>query len=521
MSGSIFDLALLDVSNQSPPFSDPIVGTDNTIVSIVFVNGSRKLLGIGSTEYGELGGVSTTPPASSTFLSINNNIGFSPYESNIRIIAGGQNMFGFIYQNNGIVVEDEIYTWGRNHKYQLGRGGKDSSDSNIITQQSGPGRVDISNVTFTGNDRIRTYQMGWEHAHATTQNNRVFSWGDNFYGQLGLSAGISDASISGIEPQEIDLSLGGDTPYAVYGGKSFSVVLTNQRNVYAYGINDHLQLGISDGGTTDLCETPIQIDISDVNHVSVGEAFTVVVRGDGTVWGWGDDRHGQISSVATTGSQRDIAVPTQITSVSDAVYATAGKNHTAILRSNGTITLTGDNTYNQVSQPENNVNLIFGLAVANNTFYVELDDDVYVYGAGTNDGSALLGNGNDTTDPANPIYITPSTNGTQTNADIRVLYNNILVLEYQLIPVSKPADPLLKYDDDFILSSSEYLDQKKAICFVKDLARTTDSVISDADACCPPGVNTKPIIRFRSFKEQMEYERGLLILNKTCLLKSS
>lgn len=522
MSTDLLNLSVRSLDTQTSPFSNPIVGTGNTLLIKADINGNTFLVGIGSTESGELGVINPNL-ANESALSVNNSLGFSPYQENISIIAGGEDFFGFLYVNEGITIEDEIYTWGKNDKYQLGRGGKDASGNNLYERTAGPGRVDISGVAFTGSNRIRTYQAGWKHAHVITNTNRVFSWGNNYYGQLGILDGISgslvDPSNTGLEPQEITLSLSGETPYAVYGGKDYSVALTMSGNVYAYGINDCYQLGISDGGVTDFCHNPIKINIDNVVHIAPGETFIAALKNDGTVWGWGDDTYGQISLSSVTMSGRYIDVPIQIGTIDDAVYVTSGKNHICILRQNGTLSIVGDNQYQQSGEPVPNKNLVLGTALANNSLYIEVDGDLYAYGAGIDNSSGLLGNTQNTTGPSAPIkfFSTIGSPSTTINVDIRTIYNTVLTLEYNLIPVNEERE-IIKYDEDQTLASSEYMEQKKAICLVKNLASATNSTPSNAETCCSTSVVSKPVIRFRSLKEQLAYEKGLYILDKKCLV---
>jgi len=516
MSSASLDLSLNPINKRDVPFGDPMVGKDDTAMLLVSVEGTKTLLGIGDTTNGELGAVNTNL-VNMTSLA-NNNPGFGSFQSKISIIAGGENMFGFVYVNEAIVVEDEVYTWGKNDIYQLGFGGRDEDTcSNLISRQAGPGRVNISGVAFAGADRIRTLQMGYDHSHIITKSNRLFSWGNNYYGQLGISRGVTDWSLlSGEEPSEIDLSIGTDTIYSVYGGKDFSVLLTNQGNVYAYGRNNYNQLGISDGGVTDFCDSPVLISITNVQHIAVGHSFAVALKTDGTVWGWGDDTYGQISVTSSSGTPRSVDTPKRISDIDNAVYLTAGKNHFTILQSTGAVRVIGDNQYYQSSDPTI-TNIVLTYAIGNNTFYVEPDGDVWGYGAGVNNSSGLLGNDTNTATLTNQVSMLDIQSGVNINIDIRTIYGPVLILAYNLTPVAEEL-LLIKFDEDQILASSEYMEQKKAICLVRDIERTKKATASNAAACSSAAASSKPVVRFRSLKEQLAYEKGMYILDKNCLI---
>ena len=62
--------------------------------------------------------------------------------------------------------------WGSNEAGQLGRG-----DFSATTSE--PTRVPLDG-------RVRRVSIGYGHVLAATEDGRVFAWGKNFYGQLGV-----------------------------------------------------------------------------------------------------------------------------------------------------------------------------------------------------------------------------------------------------------------------------------------------------------------------------------------------
>ncbi len=68
--------------------------------------------------------------------------------------------------------------------------------------------------------------------------------------------------------------------------------------------------------------------------VAAGEAHSLVLRSDGTVWAWGSNAHGQLGDGTTT----DSAQPVQVTGLEDAVAIAAGFDHSLALRRVGSTT---------------------------------------------------------------------------------------------------------------------------------------------------------------------------------------
>ena len=73
-------------------------------------------------------------------------------------------------------------------------------------------------------------------------------------------------------------------------------------------------------------------------------SHSLVVRSDGTLWGWGDNGNGQLGDGTT--SQRK--VPVAVHGVSGGRAVAAGDSHSLMVRSDGTLWGWGDNGNGQV-----------------------------------------------------------------------------------------------------------------------------------------------------------------------------
>jgi alpha-tubulin suppressor-like RCC1 family protein len=78
----------------------------------------------------------------------------------------------------------------------------------------------------------------------------------------------------------------------VAAGFLHSMYLQSNGTVWSWGNNFHGQLG--DGTLTEQYE-PMQVkDLSDVVMVVVGARYSLAMKSDGTLWGWGNNYHGQL-----------------------------------------------------------------------------------------------------------------------------------------------------------------------------------------------------------------------------------
>ena len=144
-----------------------------------------------------------------------------------------------------------------------------------------------------------------------------------------------------------------DTSYlSVSLGSQHSVVLKNDGTIFSWGSNANGQLGASlilNGQST-----PIQEFTQDTNWTSVkaGSDFTLALKKDGALWGWGDNSFGQIGRRFQV-----IPIPLELnssgTTVTQYKSISAGGLHSLALDSNGTLWGWGNNTLGQLGDGSN------------------------------------------------------------------------------------------------------------------------------------------------------------------------
>jgi alpha-tubulin suppressor-like RCC1 family protein len=170
-----------------------------------------------------------------------------------------------------------------------------------------------------------------------------------------------------------------------------SNTLYSQKQIWTWGSNNRWQLG--DGGIAAATNLPIQITNSFVwTKVVSGNSFSVALKSDGTLWGWGWNDYGNFGDATNLGK----ATPTQIGSGTDWSDVVVGGLHILALKSNGTIWSSGVNTNGQLGDGTYlDKNTLTQIGVANNWVFISAGaNDIHVIKSnGTLWGCGLNGNG--------------------------------------------------------------------------------------------------------------------------------
>ena len=209
-----------------------------------------------------------------------------------------------------------VFAWGDESLGQLGNG-----ENLSTTSQTTPVQVCAENQmapcsAFLGS--IQAIAAGGDFSVALDGSGNVWTWGSNSAGQLGdgtntlrnvpgkvCAAGQSascSAFLSGI--------------VAVTAGFSYAMALDSAGNVWAWGNNTYGQLG---NGTLTDSKVPVQVCapgtssgcstfLSNVAQIGGGRFHSLAIRGDGTLWGWGDNENGEVGD--NSGITR--AIPVQV-----------------------------------------------------------------------------------------------------------------------------------------------------------------------------------------------------------------
>jgi len=211
---------------------------------------------------------------------------------NIPTQVGTDTNWSSIYSSNhhatAIRTDGTLWAWGTNLRGQLGLG--DNINKNIPTQVG----TDTNWASVFG---------GWEYTTAIKTNGTLWAWGRNNAGQLGLGDNLN---------KNIPTQVGTDTNWAsVSSGDSHSVAIKTDGTLWVWGDNLENKLGlILEAGVSSI-NTPTQVG-ADTNWASVssGESYSMAIKTDGTLWGWGSSFRGQLGFGDATNRQTPTQLPT-------------------------------------------------------------------------------------------------------------------------------------------------------------------------------------------------------------------
>mgnify|MGYP001410305278 CR=1 FL=1 len=148
-------------------------------------------------------------------------------------------------------------------------------------------------IPFSGLRHVQVLMVacGKEHTAALSESGHVFTFGRGCEGQLGRGAGTHDESPAFIQPDKF----ADERIVFIACGGHFTAALSAAR-VYTWGANDRGQLGL---GTVVPSTVPQRVDIQAFGgaapvFLAAGQDFMAAVTPDGSMYTWGCNRHGQL-----------------------------------------------------------------------------------------------------------------------------------------------------------------------------------------------------------------------------------
>jgi alpha-tubulin suppressor-like RCC1 family protein len=239
-----------------------------------------------------------------------------PLFSNNKIAAGSRHSLAL--DNQG-----KIYAWGRNEYGQLGLG--DEEDRTIPT-------LIKSELTF------RTIEAGRTNNLALDTQGKLYSWGENDYGQLGLC----DLE----EYRTIPTPVAPELTFRTIATRDFhSLALDTKGKLYAWGRNEYGQLGLSDKKDR-IIPTPVAPELT-FRTIAAGSYHSLALDITGKLYAWGNNMCAQLG-LGDSGSSTNRTIPTLIKSELTFRTIAAGYSHSLALDNQGKLYAWGRNDYGQL-----------------------------------------------------------------------------------------------------------------------------------------------------------------------------
>jgi alpha-tubulin suppressor-like RCC1 family protein len=227
-------------------------------------------------------------------------------------LAGG-------YEHSAVILSDgSLWTVGDNSFGQLGNGSL----------------IDEANPIHLMDNAIQV-GCGPQHSAVLKDDGTVWTFGRNDYGQLGDGTFIDKST-----PVQV---MGIDNVKQIEPSFMHTFFLKQDGSVWVVGnnVNDNMQVG-----TFEHITSPAYLEhFGVVDQLSMGQGFVLLLMDDGTVYGAGNNWNGELG----IGNQSYIVLdPTQMLGMESAKQVAAGEKHSVILKTDGTVWVTGSNYYGQL-----------------------------------------------------------------------------------------------------------------------------------------------------------------------------
>lgn len=262
-----------------------------------------------------------------------------------RLAAGGA--------HSGALKDGKLFTWGRSNIGQTGLGAtsvmflepKKINPKHPVTPTAAVTDVRFASIYFNLNQSL-----------AIGKDGKVYSWGDDAYGQLGR--GDEGRADCGTRKANCRLDIAAIANFKdivqIAVGYSHTLALDATGKVYAFGRNNEGQLG---NGTTENSSVPVAViwtgEAPRIVQVIASSATSYALDDKGQLWGWGRDRYANLGDGEA--SREGVSKPQKIMLPEAIVQVAVGRDHVLALSKTAKIYAWGLNASSQVGYNSKNL----------------------------------------------------------------------------------------------------------------------------------------------------------------------
>jgi alpha-tubulin suppressor-like RCC1 family protein len=251
-----------------------------------------------------------------------------------------------------IKTDGTLWTWGSGFDGQLGNA-QTTNRSTPVT-------------TFAGGTNWKQVSSGDSHTAAIKTDGTLWTWGNGGSGQLG------NGVTTGTRSTPVTTFAGGTNWKQVSAGNFHTAAIKTDGTLWTWGLGSAQIIGpqfittiVGGLGTNDLTDrsTPVTTFIGGTNwkQVSSGDLYTAAIKTDGTLWTWGYAGSGQLGSLdaasfkltpVTTFAGGTNWADTATTEPEDLYTLSSGRDHTAAIKTDGTLWTWGDGLDGQLGNAQ-------------------------------------------------------------------------------------------------------------------------------------------------------------------------
>ncbi|MCT6810968.1 MAG: InlB B-repeat-containing protein, partial [Bifidobacterium sp.] len=239
--------------------------------------------------------------------------------------------------------QGRAWGWGSNEFGKLGVPSNTVATTGITTR---PVQVTTPQGETTG-FRYAQVSAGGSHSLATDTQGRAWGWGSNQNGDLGNT---SDVALNGYTSTPVQAKpgtnpTGGFRPVQIIAGSGHSSALDDLGRLWSWGGNSNGELGLGDTTTRtapSLVAMPANVSTFTQLTGSRASGNSLALDQNGNIWGWGQNSSGMLG----TGGTGSLNKPTRMgnpSGIDHFVRISAGTGHTLAIASTGGTLGWGDN----------------------------------------------------------------------------------------------------------------------------------------------------------------------------------
>jgi alpha-tubulin suppressor-like RCC1 family protein len=295
-------------SNANPtPTPISLPGATGPVVQIaagsshsLVLTASGQLYAFGENRFGQLGSATSNgtedPNPNPTPVSLPGATG------PVVQIAAGQ------LHSLALTASGQLYAFGYNRYGQLG------SATNNGTNNPNPNPTPVTLPGATG--PIMQIDAGSFYSLALTASGQLYAFGHNRYGQLGSA---TNNGTDKANPSPMPVTLPGETGPVVQIGAdvSDSLAVTAAGQLYSFGNNFYGQLGsATNNGTENANPTPTHVSLpgatGPVVQIGAGDSDSLAVTAAGQLYAFGNNFYGQLGIATNSGALNPNPTPTPV-----------------------------------------------------------------------------------------------------------------------------------------------------------------------------------------------------------------
>ncbi|WP_367871429.1 chitobiase/beta-hexosaminidase C-terminal domain-containing protein [Luteolibacter sp. Populi] len=361
---------------QTPGFFDDgamlSAGFDHSLV----IDKNRKIWAFGENGDGQLGNNSTSD--SSTPVQVLKSTTTGDFLLDCADADTGEKF------TVALLADGHPVSWGLQSTGRLGNGVNSSSGrkfAGAVKRGDIPSYPDLEGIRSVAAGNSFGLAREPNAAEISGTNGRVWVWGHNHVGQLGLG---NTTGTTRAFPMKLNASTELTDAWDVDAGEAHSVVLrwkegdpALQGTVWSVGKSDDGRLG---NGTTAAGTVPYPVlaikvgdsPLANIVQVSAGAGHTLALDGNGGVWAWGNNDYGQLGdgTAADNGYARRVKNTAGTGELEDIVMVSAGGDGTQgssmALAEDGTLWVWGRNDHGQLGNGATSLATLLPIAHSQN-----------------------------------------------------------------------------------------------------------------------------------------------------------